>query len=77
MTLSPVKIFTVACIVCGLVPCLWWVLTSVRCANTSGKMDGESYKKSLACVVQMDLAGKCVKFLAIVAGGYYLWKYPE
>jgi hypothetical protein len=77
MTINWVKVFTVSFIVCGLVPCLWWALTGARCGNTSGKIDGESYKKSLVCVVQMDLAGKCVKFLALVAGGYYLWKYPE
>jgi hypothetical protein len=75
MTVNFVKIFTVSFIVCGLVPCVLWALTVAKCANT--KTDLESGKKAATCVIQMNFIGYCIKFLALVAGGYYLWKYPE
>jgi len=75
MTFNIVKIFIVAFVVCGVLPCCLWALTVAKCANT--KTDSESIKKTIACSIQMQFLGYCIRFLAIVAGGYYLWNYPE
>jgi len=75
MTFNIVKIFIVAFIVCGVIPGCLWALTVAKCFNT--KMDTESIKNAVICNIQMKLLGYCIRLLAILAGGYYLWKYPE